>query len=188
HFWGTDPGLPAFFRDHADDVFVSHYAVAEMKYLLRQGIALPGCWFDTFVAWRYLTNRPNPPEAGLAAALQRLGLPGLAPADKKELQLRILHLRLYPDSPADRRAIIHYCYSDCDGGAALYQRLHDRVRPLLMAHWVEYLKAIARMELRGIPFDADGYARVQRLQPAIKARLIGNANATWPVFQDERFR
>jgi hypothetical protein len=114
-------------------------------------------------------------------------MPGLAPAAKKELQQRILYLRFDPDNPDDRREIIDYCYSDCDGGAALYQRLHDRVPALLMAHWVEYLKAVARMELRGIPFDVAGYDRIQRLQPAIKARLIGNVNATWPVFQGESF-
>src|SRR5688572_3988817 len=77
-FWGRDPGLRAFFRDHVGDVFVAHYAVAEMKYLLRHGVPLPPNWFDTFVGFRYRTNRPGNLEAGLAPALQRLGLPGLA--------------------------------------------------------------------------------------------------------------
>ena len=40
YFWGRDPDLQAFFRDHADDVFVAHYAVAEMKYLPCLGISL----------------------------------------------------------------------------------------------------------------------------------------------------
>src|SRR4051812_35814519 len=54
-FWGRDPGLWAFFLEHSPDVFVAHYCIAEMKYLLRLGIPLPERWFDTFVAWRYLT-------------------------------------------------------------------------------------------------------------------------------------
>src|SRR5262245_29602495 len=76
HFWGRHPALRTFFSDHTDDLFVSHNAVAEMKYLLRLNISLPPHWFDTFVAWRYLTNRPGYLEAGLAPALLRLGLPG----------------------------------------------------------------------------------------------------------------
>lgn len=187
-FWGHDPGLPAFFTDHATDVFVSHYAVAEMKYLLRHGIVLPDRWFDTFVAWRYLTNRPRNLEAGLAPALQRLGLPGLVPAVKKELQQKILHLRFDPGRAADRQEITDYCFSDCDGGAALYQRLAGRVPTALMKHWAEYLKAVARMELRGIPFDAANYRHIQESQPIIKARLIGNLNSTWPVFAGETFK
>ncbi len=187
-FWGRAPGLPAFFHAHARDEFVAHYAVAEMKYLLRQGVVLPPAWYDTFVAWRYWTNRPRNLEAGLAPALQRLGLPGLAPAVKKELQQKILHLRFDPEALADRREITDYCFSDCAGCAALYERLRGGVPPALMAHWSEYLKAVARMELRGIPFDVPGYSRIQAMQPVIRARLIGNVNATWRVFHGETFK
>src|SRR5882724_10984241 len=187
-FWGRDPGLQAFFLAHADDMFVGHYVTAEMKYLLRLGIPLPARWFDTFVAWRYLTNRPDYLEAGLAVALAQLGLPGMAPVQKLELRQKILHLRFDPNSPTDRQEIIDYCLSDCDGCAALYEHIRDRVSPDLMAHWVEYLKAVARMELRGIPFDAARYARIKAMQPVIKAQLIGTVNSTWPVFEGETFK
>jgi DNA polymerase I-like protein with 3'-5' exonuclease and polymerase domains len=187
-FWGRDPALRDFLRDHADDLFVAHYAVAEMKCLLRHGVALPARWFDTFVAWRYLTNRPGHLEAGLAEALVQLGLPGLAPAQKKELQQKLLHLQFDPNDPADRREILDYCFSDCDACAALHGHLLGRVPPEVMAHWAEYLKAVARMELRGIPFDVAGYARIRDLRPVVRSRLIGDANATWPVFEGESFK
>ncbi len=187
-FWGRDPRLGLFFRDHADDLFVAHNAVAEMKYLIRLGIPIPMNWFDTFVAWRHLTNRPNNLEAGLSLALHRLGLPGLAPAEKKQLQQKILELRFDPDDAADRAEIIDYCFSDCDGCGALYARVDRRVGPDLMAHWVEYLKAVARMELRGIPCDVGGLELIRRRQPAIRAALIGDVNRTWPVFEGESFR
>jgi DNA polymerase I len=188
YFWGRDPGLRAFFREHADDLFVAHYAVAEMKYLLRLGVPLPKRWVDTFVAWRYLTNKPGHLEAGLSVALCRLGLPHLAPVEKKELQFKILHLRFNPDNPADRQEIIDYCFGDCDGCASLYQHINSRISVPIMSHWVEFLKATARMELRGIPFDVEGYTRIQHMQPVIKATLIGDVNRTWPVFNGETFK
>jgi hypothetical protein len=188
HFWARDTGLHAFLREHADDVFLAHYDVAEMKYLLRQQVPLPTRWYDTFAGWRSRTNRPDHLEAGLAQALVELGLPGLAPAQKKALQQKILHLRFDANSPTDRREITDYCFSDCDGCAALYSRLAGGVAPALMAHWVEYMKAVARMELRGVPFDTEEHLRIQDMRPAIKANLIGNVNATWPVFDGESFR
>jgi hypothetical protein len=187
YFWARDPRLRTFFHDHADDLFVAHYAVAEMKYLLRLDIELPVRWFDTFVAWRYITNRPNNLEAGLSVVLHQLGLPSLAPAEKKELQRKIARLEFDPDSPDDRREIIEYCYTDCGCGAA-YSRINERVPPALMAHWIEYLKAVARMELRGIPFDVEGLALIQEKYPSIRAAIIGDINKTWPIFEDESFR
>jgi hypothetical protein len=142
----------------------------------------------TFVAWRYFSNRPGHPEAGLSSALRRLGLPGLAPARKEQLRQTLLHRRFDPDSPADRREITDYCFSDCDACAALYGRLAGEVAPDVMAHWAEYLKAVARLELRVIPFDVAGYRRIQDMRPAIRSRLTGNVNATWPVFDGETFK
>jgi hypothetical protein len=135
---------------------------------------LPQRWFDTFLAWRFLTNRPNPPDAGLSAALHQLGLAALAPAVKKELQQKIVKLDFDEEYPADRRMIIDYCLSDCDGASALYDSVSGRVESELMAHWVEYLKAVARMELRGIP--------------TIRLALIADVNRTWPIYEGESFR
>ncbi len=185
HFWGGDPRLPAFFRDHADDLFVAHYAVAEMKYLARLGVPIPANWFDTFVAWRYSTNRPKHLEAGLSVALHRLGLPGLAPSAKKALQQKILELRFDLDDAGDRREIVDYCFTDCDGCAALYNRLRDAIRPEVMGHWAEYLKAVSRMELRGIPFDVAGHDEIVANKSVIREALAADVNRTWPIIRDQ---
>jgi DNA polymerase-1 len=186
-FWGRDLRLATFFRDHAGDLFVAHYAVAEMKYLIRLGIPLPVRWFDTFVAWRYITNRPKNREAGLSAALHQLELPYRAPAEKRELQRKIVELRFDPDNTDDRQRIIDYCFSDCDGCGLLYESIVRRVKAELMTHWIEFLKAVARMELRGIPFEVDAMILIQERQPAIRATLIGDINRTWPVFEGESY-
>ena len=187
HFLGRDPELSKFIHDHSSDLFVAHYAVAEMKYLLRLDISLPPHWFDTFVAWRYFSNSSSRVEASLLAALGHLKLPHLAPATKHELQQMILHLRFDPNSATDRSMIVDYCFNDCDGAAALYENLAPQIPPLTMTHWVEYLKAVARMELRGIPFDVSAYREVLASKPQIRAALIGDVNLTAQVYRDENF-
>jgi len=186
-FFGRDDRLVDFFKRHAGDRFVAHNVVAEMKYLLRLTVPVPQAWFDTYVAWRHRTNRPGKLEAGLSVALHQLGLPHLAPAAKAELQQKILHLRFDPNSPADRGEIVDYCFSDCDGASALYNETRAQVRPETMEHWVEYLKAVARMELRGIPFDHEVHDEIIHQQPLIRSSLIAEINQTWPVFVDGAF-
>ncbi len=186
-FWGRDPRLQGFFREHRNDLFVSHSNVAEIKYLLRLGITIPAHWFDTFAAERYLTNRPNHLEAGLSVALHRLNLPHLAPSTKKALKQNILNLQFDPENPEDRREIDDYCFSDCDGTAAHYNYSQTRIAADLMAYWVEYLKAVAKMELRGIPIAVPEHVEIQQRKPEIQAALIGDINRTWPVFIDNSF-
>ena len=70
-FWGRDAGIAPFFAEHAADLFLAHNAVAEMKYLLRLGVPLPQRWYDTYVAWRYSTNRPRPTPPAVFAAVPR---------------------------------------------------------------------------------------------------------------------
>lgn len=187
HFWERDDRLLLFFREHAADLFVAHNVVAEMKYLLRLGVPLPQKWFDTFVAWRFLTNEPNYPQANLSRALHSLGLPHLAPAAKAELQQRILQLRFNSNDDQERTEILKYCFSDCDGAAGLFTRIQARIPRTIMSHWCEYLKAVARMELRGIPFDSVNYDRITLQQPLIRSSLIEGINRTAKIFENEAF-
>ena len=139
-FWGRDAGLRDFVEKHHADLFVGHYIVAEMKYMLRLDIPLPPNWFDTFVGYRYLSNGPDRAEAGLLAALRRLNLEHLAPATKQALQQKILALQFDADSSTERREIVDYCLSDCVGCGALYENISARVPACTMSHWSEYLR------------------------------------------------
>ncbi len=182
-FRGRDPDLAEFIAEHRDDVFVAHMATAEMGYLLRQGIEIPPRWWDTFVAYRRYSNKPQPPRAGLSYALAQMGLPHLAPAEKDELHARILRLRFDPDSAEAMRELEGYCLSDCDGTYELYRRLVDHVNPNSMNHWAEYLKAVARMELRGIPIDCEIARMIWRSRRHIKADLIAEINKTARLYR-----
>ena len=189
-FWGRDARLRDFFREHNDDIFVAHNATAEMKYLLRLGVPLPPRWFDTMVGWRYATNRPRKKGdlgCGLVAYLHVLGQPHLSPEVKKDLQDDILHLRFDPSCPEDRRRITTYCFSDCDGTAPVYQHLKVRVPMVWMDLFSQYLQAVSRMELRGIPFDVRTYNRLQVEAVGLLFALREGVNATWPVYINESF-
>jgi DNA polymerase I len=187
-FWGPDPELLAWFRQHRDDQFVTHFASAEMKYLIRLGIPLPDRWYDTYIGWRRVTNRPGLPAAGLSAALHQAGLPHLAPALKRELQERIARLEFDPEDQQERQLIIDYCFSDCAGCAALYRKLEQRIDPVTMAHWIEYVKVISRMELRGVPIDVTTARLILRRREAIRAALINQVNRVAPLYRDGVFR
>jgi DNA polymerase I-like protein with 3'-5' exonuclease and polymerase domains len=188
-FWGKDAPLGKWIAGHADDLFIAHNLVAEASYLLQLGIRPPTRWFDTMVAERYITNRWKYAQRGykvnLSDSLHRLKLQHLAPAEKKELQQMILHLNF---TDADRQEIIAYCFSDCDGAAALYQERQDKVPPKLMAHWTEFLLAIAAMERRGIPFDLRTWERVMAVRRDLIRVQADKVNRTWPVYEGTVFK
>src|SRR5262245_27043090 len=114
HFWGRDGRLRDFIRANRAALFVSHNMVAEAKYLLRLGAPLPENWFDTMLAWRYLSNSERVPLHGLSAALEASGLSDLVTVQKKELQQQVLHLR-FDGSAQGRQAVLDYCFRDCQG-------------------------------------------------------------------------
>ena len=179
--------LSQFIHDHQADLFVSHYVPAEMSYLIRLDIPLPTHWFCGFTAWRRLSNSTVRVKASLIEALQALGLAHMAPSVKEELRERIFQYNFDPCNPVDRAEIINYCFSDCDGVAALYNVIADQINDCAMNVWCEYLKAISRMEFRGIPIDYRTASLILRSRWVIADHLIDQVNKTWPVYKDGTF-
>jgi DNA polymerase I-like protein with 3'-5' exonuclease and polymerase domains len=175
-------------EDHADDLFVSHNNVAEKKYLIRLGISPPRRWFDTYIAWRRLTNEPGWPEASLASILDQLKIPHLALINKQALQQKILHLAFDPSDPGDLSEILNYCFGDCDGCGHVYEHVIDRIDPAAMAYWCEYLKAVSRMELRGVRVDAETARLIVNSREAIVAHLIQKVNRVHPIYVGPTFK
>ncbi|QEL13885.1 DNA polymerase [Limnoglobus roseus] len=185
HFWGGDLRLRAFLDAHPDHTFVAHSATAEIKYLLRLGIPVPAKWFDTMVAFRVTHNQPGRLNASLVTALNSTGLSHLVPLDKDELRERIVELKF---TDADRPRIRDYCFEDVAGTAALHARLAGRVDPTAMTVWMEYAKAVARMELRGLPIDTRLLKAILANRGHIAAALIADLNRTCPVYDGETFK
>jgi hypothetical protein len=155
-FWGRDARLKDWIAGHFADLFVSHSLVAEATFLMQCGIRPPRCWYDTYIAERFITNRWRFEErhykANLSDSLRRLGLDHLVLADKKALQQKILNLDF---TDGDRPEITDYCYDDCVAAIGLYlhKERQGKVPQALMAHWVAYSLAVAMVVLRGTRFD-----------------------------------
>jgi hypothetical protein len=190
HFWGRDPGLAGFLRDNAGALFVSHNMAAEAKYLLQLGLEPPGRWWDTMLAYRLHTNAEFVCKYGLLAAAAKLRVPThVTEAEKKGLQEWIGALRFNPASPADRARIREYCYGDCGVAAGIYRRLIGRVPPVppvWMQYCAEFCLAVARAELRGIPFDVSTYRRVCERKALVLEQVQSRVNKTCLLFRDGR--
>jgi hypothetical protein len=182
-FWGRDPRLGQFVREHADDLFVSHNLIAEAKYLLNLGVEPPPHWWDSMLAFRFATNAEWSPPYRLTPALITCGLPyRYCEAEKKKLQKWIGHLEFDPDSPDDRRKIRDYCLDDCISGVLLYRHLSGRVPEPWMRHVTTFCLELARMELRGIALDMACYNAVLENKGRITDLVTAEANRTHPVF------
>jgi hypothetical protein len=186
-FWADDSRLRDFFRDHFGDTYVAHVAQSEMKYIWRLAAPLPPSWFCTAAGWRWLKNRPTKlgHHTGLSKCLHALGLPHLAPEEKKSLQDEILHLRFGPE---DRQRITGYCMSDCEGTLPLYRYLVDRVPATWMASHALFLAAVTRAELRGVPWDVRKWERLLEAAPRMLAALRDRVNAIAPVYVGATFK
>ena len=183
HFWGRDRRLGEWLDDHRDDLFNVHYSIAEMTYLLRLGIELPPHWFDTFVAWRAITNRPKYPRAGLDAVLGFLGRPDAIHPQKKKLQKKLGGLDFNPQSNADLEEAVAYCYQDCEASTVAFHQLWSRTPTHLMPHWMEFMKVASRIELRGIPLDVETYLAIDANREAIKRGFLEKINQDYEILR-----
>ncbi len=182
-FWGRDNRLNSFVRDHCNHVFVAHAATAEMKYLLRLGVELPERWFCTMTGFRAACNKPGFINGSLLSALAATGLGHLTPANKEEIRNRILHLKFDAANAADAALIADYCRADVIATAALYDHLVGKVDSVAMNYWSEYLNAVARMELCGIPIDTDQLRTILRHRQHIRDAFTDRANQTATVYR-----
>lgn len=188
HFWRDDPRLDAYLRDRDSRgyVFRAHNVTAEIKYILRLGFYVPQRWWDTMVAYRYLTNtQPNRPPSGLDDVTTALGYTHLVFADKSGMQRRIGKLDFDWNDGEFVERIKQYCYSDCECGRAIGNRMRDKVPAERMAVWSQYLMAISRMELRGVPIDMAMFHRITSHRDTLVDIVKADINSEVTLFDDK---
>jgi hypothetical protein len=187
-FWGRDPRLADFLRDHGGDTFLAHNIIAEVKFLLRLGIRPPLRWWDTMLGHRYQTNQETYFPFDLVSSLKHHGLAhGFASECKEDLQERIGELRFDRDDPGELTTIREYCFCDAQASADLYVRQRQHV-PAVWMNWATmFALALARMELRGIGVDMPVYNAILEHREEICRVLSNDINQIYPVFPDGKF-
>jgi DNA polymerase-1 len=172
-----DPGLiyeNPFPGDHA--LFVAYAAQAEWSCFLSLGWRLPTHAVDLYAEFRNETSGRIPPigrdsfDHRLIGAMDYYGLDRISAAEKKEMQERIS--RGHPFTSEERKDILAYCESD----VVCLEKLLPAMAPTIELPYAifrgRYSKAVAFIELSGVPVDRQSYERLIRNRERLKSRLI----------------
>lgn len=168
-------------------LFVAFYAPAELGCHLALGWPMPTRVLDLYAEFRCLTNGLRVPGGnGLLAALAYFGLDCLAATEKQEM--RELALRGGPYSHTERTALLDYCQTDVDALPKLLDKTIERIDLRFALLRGRYMRAVASMEHRGIPLDAELLAQLRVHWPAIQDQLISRVDTNAEVYDGRTFK
>ena len=122
HRLWCDAPTPCPYPVDARCLFVAHYASAELLSHGSLGWPQPANVLDTCVEFAAMTAGKRRKDQGrsLPAALTYLHLPHIEQEEKDEMRaLALVDKRNHEYTPAERAALVNYCWSDVAGMAAL---------------------------------------------------------------------
>jgi hypothetical protein len=170
-----------------DALFVAYYASAELGCFQPLGWAMPARVLDLYCEFKCRTSGLKTPCGnGLLGALAFFGFDSIDAAEKDSM--RQLVLRGGPYTPDERRAILDYCQTDVDALAKLLPAMApdiDLPRARLRGR---YMTAVARMEWRGVPIDADALASFRGNWQSVQARLIERIDKDYGIYDGRTFK
>jgi DNA polymerase-1 len=169
---------------------VAYVAAAELGCFLTLGWPLPANVLDLAQEHKLAINTGKQGKAavgwGLTDALRCHGLVHLMQDEKPEMIRLILSKTGF--DPAERDTILEYCATDVYGlGALLPKMLPSLDLPRAIDFRGRYMKAVARMEHHGIPFDCPTYRRIMTTLPLVEPELIANGDAETQCYQNGQF-
>jgi hypothetical protein len=183
--WRDEFGDSPPFDTGSSTMFVAYYASAELGCFLALDWEMPVNILDLYVEFRCQTSGLQVPcGRGLLGALTFHGLPAIDAAEKDKM--RELALRGEPYTTSEKTALLDYCQSDVDGLARLLPAMMptlDLPKALpraLVRGW--YMKAVAKMERRGVPIDGESLNTLRTHWDSIKSKLITAVDADFGVF------
>lgn len=175
------------FSTGPETLFVAYYASAELGCFLALGWPMPARVLDLYCEFKCRTSGLKTPcGCGLLGALAYFGFDSIDAADKDSM--RQLVLRGGPYTDAERRAILDYCQTDVDALAKLLPAMAgdiDLPRALFRGR---YMTAVARMEWRGVPIDADALALFRGNWQSVKERLIERIDKDYGIYEGQSFK
>ena len=157
----------------SDILYVSFSAPAEWAYFLASGWELPPTILDLYAEEMLLTNTQKDNGKryvpSLLLTLAKYGLDAMTAAEKDEM--RDLILRGHPFSVAERAAILNYCMEDVTNTAALLPAMlpHFSLEDAILRG--SFTRAVAWIELNGIPVNQPAYERLVRNWPELISSL-----------------
>lgn len=179
--------------DTDDDIlFVGFFLSAEISCFKVLGWPTPTRLLDLYAEHRVVTNgQPLVAGNSLLGAMATFGLAAMAPAEKTRLRERILAGPPY--SAEDRAEILAYCMDDVRATAALLVAMEPTVAatPMRFGQALmrgRYAAAVATMEHTGTPLDIPMLDALKAAWDEIKARLIGEVDQAFGVFECGSFR
>ena len=175
------------FPTDAANLFVAYYASAELGCFQALGWPMPARVLDLYCEFKRQTSGLKVPCGyGLLGALANFGCDSIDAADKDTM--RALVLRGEPYTADERRAILDYCQTDVDALAKLLPAMIadiDLPRALLRGR---YMTAVARMEWRGVPIDAEALGLFRANWQTVQERLIERIDTGYGIYDGRTFK
>jgi DNA polymerase-1 len=174
-----------------DCLMVAYTATAELHCFIALGWPLPAHLLDLCQEHKQAINYGRFAKEkigwGLVDALRVRGLQHLMAAEKADMIDLILGNRDY--TAAERQSILDYCAIDVIALSDLLSAMWPSLDlPRAIGFRGRYMKAAARMEHAGVPFDVETYTDLVTYLPAIKADLIAETDRDIGVYSSGVFK
>ena len=170
-----------------DSLYVSYYAIAEMRCHLALGWPVPDNVLDLFAEFRCLTNgKAIPSGNSLLGALDYHNLHHLAFETKKEM--RGLSIRGGPFTEKEKADLLAYCETDVVALEALLSAMQTAIdfpRALIRGR---YMACLAQVEANGVPLDEERLHLLKENWEDIKLELIRRVDSDYGVYDGFSFK
>ena len=173
-----------------DTLFVAYFASAEFSVFLALNWDLPVNVLDLYAEFSLATSGLRTLcGRGLLGALTAFGIDGIASDEKEAMRNLILSiLNGHELTEEEQVKILDYCESDVVALKKLLPAMAptiDLPRALLRG---EYMKAVAQMELRGVPIDTEMLVLLRQNWSRIKDELIRRIDADRGIYEGRVFK
>jgi len=169
-------------------LFVCYLATAELGCHLVLNWPLPENVLDLYVEFSWLTNGLSRPHGrSLLGAMQWFGLDGIGVVEKESM--RALANRGGPWTEDERNGLLEYCESDVQALVRLLPCMAPHLDlPRAIRLRGRYMKALARIEDRGIPIDTEALELFRTHWEEVQEDVIREIDTSYQVYEGRVFK
>lgn len=167
-------------------LMIAYVAEAELGTILEAGWELPEHVIDLFVEHKNLVNGKGIYGMSLLDACDHYKIPRMQ--ETRKAFMRDLILRGGPWSNTEIGLILDYCCDDVSATESLFNAMLPLLSVPHCALRGRYIKAVARMERNGIPFDGSLQDAILNKREEILTKVIEHTNSRIPVYEGLVFK